>query len=159
MPRTLMLSSLCALLCASLVTHAQPPSDPLRDVYGSTTAIETEVRSFYDAYAADLREHRRAEIAARYDPRGVFFLGHGRKTVDSFEVNRSFYHEEWTGPTSFEWRDLSVEVLSREAALVLGYFEWGTSSGDTSTVSYTGLVIKHHGAWRIRVEDESSECR
>jgi hypothetical protein len=63
---------------------------------------------------------------------------------------------KWMGPKSFEWKDISIEVLSPDAAVVVGRFEWQTDRGETLSYSYTGLVIRHSGGWRIRIEDESA---
>ncbi len=145
------------LLCQSLVAEAQQDAVPKQE-HSSAVVTEREVREFYDLYAEDLRQHRRSEIADRYDPRGVFFLGHGGKSLQSFEENKNDYLKGWTGPKSFEWKDISVEVLSPDAAVVLGSFEWEGDNGDVVSFSYTGLVIRHDGRWRIRVEDESWRC-
>jgi hypothetical protein len=123
----------------------------------SLAEVEREVRRFYDTYADDLREHRRESIANRYDTRGVYFLGNGQKSLETFEATKNRYLTKWKGPKSFEWKDLSFEVLSKDAAVVLGRFEWRTESGETFKYSYTGLLLKQSGQWRIRVEDESMQ--
>jgi ketosteroid isomerase-like protein len=115
--------------------------------------VEREVREFFAAYAEDLRGHRREALANRYDPRGVF----GRKRFRSFEENRNAYLARWEGPKSFEWRDLSVEVVSPDAAVVLALFEWRTDEDEALTYSYTGLLIRYPRGWRIRAEDESNQ--
>lgn len=119
--------------------------------------VEREVRQFYDAYADDLRAHRKEAIANRYDTRGVYFMGNGYKSLETFEATRSRYVTKWKGPKSFEWKDLSVEVLSQDAAVILGRFEWQTETGETFKYSYTGVVSRQPGGWRIRVEDESTQ--
>ena len=58
------------------------------------------------------------------------------------------------GPTSFEWKDLSIVVLSPELAAVTGLFDLGDTLG-SQTYSYSALLIKRSGGWRIRIEDES----
>lgn len=145
------------LLCVSAVAEAQKADAPKPQKQNDPAVVEREVREFYDSYAEDLRRHRRGAIADRYDPRGVFFLGHGGKTLRSFEETKDRYLTKWAGPKSFEWKDISVEVLSPGAALVLGRFDWQTDAGQILTYSYTGLLIKHPGGWRIRVEDESTQ--
>jgi ketosteroid isomerase-like protein len=145
------------LLCVSAVAEAQKAKTPKPQKQNSPAATEREVREFYDSYAEDLRRHRREAIADRYDPRGVFFLGHGGKTLRSFEATKNRYQTKWAGPKSFEWKDISVEVLSPDAAVVVGRFDWQTDTGQVLTYSYTGLLIKHSGRWRIRVEDESTQ--
>lgn len=144
------------LLCGGLVAEAQKAKAPESQNQNTVAETEREVREFYASYAEDLRQHRREAIADRYDPRGIFFLGHGVKRLESFEATKNRYLTKWMGPKSFEWRDISIEVLSPDAAVVLGRFEWQTDGGQTLSYSYTGLVIKHLGRWRIRVEDEST---
>jgi hypothetical protein len=144
------------LLCAGSVAEAQKPGTPKPHGRSYEAAVEREVREFFDSYAEDLRRHRRESIVARYDPRGVFFLGHGAKTLRSFESIRDSYLTKWVGPKSFEWKDISVEVLSPDAAVVVGRFDWQTGAGQSLTYSYTGLLVRRAGRWRIRVEDEST---
>jgi hypothetical protein len=146
------------LLCGGLAAGAQKAGkpEPHGRSYGAA-AVEREVREFFDSYAEDLRRHRRESIAERYDARGVFFLGHGRKTLRPFESIKDSYLTKWVGPKSFEWKDISVEVLSPDAAVVVGRFDWQTGVGQTLTYSYTGLLVKRAGKWRIRVEDESTQ--
>jgi len=144
------------LLCVSAVAEAQKAKAPNLQKQNDLAAVEHEVREFYDSYAEDLRRHRRDAIADRYDPRGVFFLGHGNKILRSFEATKSRYKTKWAGPKSFEWKDISIEVLSPDAAVVMGLFDWQTDTGEVLTYSYTGLLIKHSGRWLIRVEDEST---
>ena len=59
------------------------------------------------------------------------------------------------GPKNFEWKDLSFDVLSPSSAAVVGLFDWQHPSGDKATYSYTAVLTKQSGQWRIRVEDES----
>ena len=157
MRKAQLISSCCLLLCGGLVAEAQKAKAPEPPNHNTVAATEREVREFYDSYAEDLRQHRREAIADRYDPRGVYFLGHGVKRLESFEATKSRYLTKWMGPKSFEWKDISIEILSPDAAVVMGRFEWQTDSGVTLNYSYTGLVIKQTGRWRIRVEDESTQ--
>ena len=121
----------------------------------TSSDVERSVLAFYDSYADDLRQHRRDGIANRYDRRGVYLMGNGSKRFQTFEQTKDSYLKEWSGPKSFTWKDLSVEVISKNAVAVLGKFEWITESGQKFDFSYTGLLIKHKGEWRIRIEDES----
>ena len=143
------------LLCATTAVEAQK-AKPVKPTFSATSA-ESEVRAFYEAYAEDLRQHRREAIAERYDRRGVYFMGNGRKRLESYEATKSSYLTKWTGPKSFAWKDLTVEVLSPHTAVVLARFEWQSANGDTMTFSYTGVVLRQSGQWRIRVEDESRQ--
>jgi hypothetical protein len=142
------------LLCVGAVAGAQKAKAPKPQKQNDLAVVEREVREFYDLYAEDLRQHRREAIADRYDPRGVYFLGHGVKTLQSFEATKNRYQTKWTGPRSFEWKDISIEVLSQDADVVIGRFDWQVDTGEKLTYSYTGLLIKHSGRWRIRVEIE-----
>lgn len=143
------------LLCGGLAAAARGASAAEPMAGSRAAAVEREVREFYGAYAADLQHHRREAIAGRYDPRGVFFLGDGRKELVAFEALKKQYLTEWEGPKSFGWRDLSVDVLSPDAAVVVGRFEWQAEAGESLAFSYTGVLVRHPGGWRIRVEDES----
>ena len=140
------------LLCLSVAVQAQniEPAKKQRDV-------EREVSKFYAEYAADLRGHKKEAVAARYDTRGVYFLGNGEKKLETFEATKKRYLTEWKGPKSFEFKDLSIEVVSTNAAVVVGLFEWQTESGETFKFSYTALLLRQIGGWRIRVEDESMQ--
>ena len=83
-------------------------------------------------------------------------MGNGSKSLQTFQQIKDRYLTKWSGPKSFEWKDLSVEVLSNGAAVVLARFEWTTSAGQALSFSYTGVLVKRGGKWRIRVEDEST---
>lgn len=129
-----------------------------RDVEPDAAATEQDVRRFLTSYAADLRNRDREAIAELYDPRGSFRLGDGRKAFHSFDTIKDKYLNRWAGPTSFEWKDISIEVLSPTAAVVMACFEWGMpTGGEVRTYSYTGLLLKHSGVWKIRLEDESAD--
>ncbi|HEX6124418.1 MAG TPA: cupin domain-containing protein [Pyrinomonadaceae bacterium] len=153
MLRTHSYSALCLVIFVSLAVMGQTTSKPndSRD----RDKVERELRQFYDAYAEDLRQHHTEAIANRYDARGYFGLGNGNKRFVAFEDNKKNYMTRWTGPKKFEWRDLSFEVLSPTSAAVVGLFDWTGSGGGTDTGSYTAVLTKQSGQWRIRVEDES----
>ena len=152
MPRTFFYFALCLVLTVAVMGQQTPTGSGSSGV----SQIEKELRQFYEAYAADLRGHRAEAIANRYDPRGYFAMGNGSKRFVEFEDNKKRYMTQWTGPKSFEWRDLSFEVLSPSSATVVGVFDWTNASGAKDTLSYTGVLTKQSGQWRIRVEDESS---
>ena len=143
--KTRIFSTCLCLLLFYTVAGAQNAPQP---------GAENELRQFYDSYAEDLRKHRREEIANRYDARGYFSMGNGSKNFVSFEDNKKRYMTQWAGPKSFEWKDLSFEILSPNSAAVTGLFDWTGASG-TRTISYTGVLTKQSGQWRIRIEDES----
>ena len=148
---------ICLWFCLSIgafhfTAHAQVATPPKGDDFA---VIEREVKEFYDAYAEDLRHHKAEAIANRYDSRGYFSLGNGRKELVSFDENKRHYLKEWAGPKAFEWRDLSYEILSPAAATVVGFGDWTGASGQKTVLSYTALLTKKSGQWRIRVEDES----
>jgi hypothetical protein len=140
-----------------MTAHAQTAAKTPQSAKPDRAAAKTEgeVREFYEAYAEDLRAARREAIADRYDARGYFRLGNGSKTLVSFEDNKKLYLGRWTGPKSFAWKDLSIEVLAPDAAAVVGLFDWQGTAGGTATLSYTALLVKRAGKWRIRIEDES----
>jgi len=122
----------------------------------SGKSAEKELRAFYDSYADDLREHKRDAIGERYDRRGVWFLGNGGKRHVSFEDNKKSYATKWNGPKKFDWKDLTFEVINASSAVAIGKFEWqGETDAKPFTCSYTGLLHRTSGQWRIRIEDES----
>ncbi|HEU4884722.1 MAG TPA: hypothetical protein VFT45_20870 [Longimicrobium sp.] len=116
---------------------------------------EEEARAFMESYARDLRAGAREAIVARYDPRGSYRVGNGRKEFEPLDSTRAVYMGPWQPPTVFEWRDLSYEVLSDDAVMVVGRFEWTGADGKMLPLSYTGLLLRRDGVWRIRLEDES----
>ncbi len=120
--------------------------------------LEAEARSFMEAYAQDIRNRDAEAVAARYNRSGAYRMGQGRKQFNSFDSIRAGYLERWLGqgPSTFEWQDLSFEVLSSDAVLVAGRFMWGR--GDSLAplnFSYTGVLTRQDGELRIRLEDES----
>lgn len=121
---------------------------------------EAEARAFMESYARDLRAGARQAIAARYDRRGSYRVGNGTKVLEPLDSIRAFYTSSaWQPPATFEWRDLSYEVLSDDAVMVVGRFEWTDAQGKMLPISYTGLLLRQDGQWRIRLEDESVSPR
>jgi hypothetical protein len=116
---------------------------------------ERELREFFEAYAEDLRLGRGERIAERYDSRGYYRMGNGAKTLVSFEDNRKRFVTNFVGPKAFAWKDLSAEVLAEDAAVVTALFDWQIGSSPSRLYSYTGVLTKRSGKWRIRLEDES----
>src|SRR5687768_17289738 len=142
------LAALC-ITAAGVFTVAAQKAEPMSET-------ERSVRSFYDGYADDLRQARREGIVDRYDRRGAYLMGNGSKRLQTFEQIKDVYMTKWSGPKSFEWKDLSVEVLSKDAAAVTARFEWTTAAGQILDFSYTGVLLRQDGKWRIRIEDEST---
>jgi mannose-6-phosphate isomerase-like protein (cupin superfamily) len=141
-----------AIYLASCATTSPSLKNKAGNSPGDT---EKEIRSFFSSYAEDLRQQRRESIADRYDTGGYYRMGNGNKTFVSFEENKKRYLTSWNGPKSFDWKDISIEVLSPRSAVVTALFDWQGSAGDKSTSSYTGVLVKRLNTWRIRVEDES----
>ncbi|HEY0459566.1 MAG TPA: DUF4440 domain-containing protein [Pyrinomonadaceae bacterium] len=140
-----------------IAAYAQSPAKTPKPEKRSAAAVkaEGEIKEFFDSYGDDLRAARREAIADRYDARGYFRLGNGNKTLVSFEDNKKRYQTRWTPPKSFTWKDLSIEVLSADAAAVVGLFDWQAATGEKAALSYSALLVRQAGKWRIRVEDES----
>jgi len=140
-------------LTFSALTTAGQIKEPLG--LASIGAVEKEVREFYDSYGEDMRQARRENIAARYDDRGYYVVGNGAKRFVTFADSRERYLKRWTPPKSFNWRDLSFEVVSPDAVVVTGFFDHESTSSEKLAFSYTALLTKRSGKWLIRVEDES----
>lgn len=150
----LLFALLFTFLCVSANGQQVPSSGP-KDRKG-LSSVEQELRKFYDEYAEDLRQQRREAIADRYDSRGYFRLGNGSKQLVAFEDNKQNYLKRWTGPRTFIWKDLSFEIHSKTFASVVGLGEWEAASGQKSVISYSGVLTKTKGKWKIRIEDEST---
>lgn len=121
--------------------------------------VEAEARAFMESYARDLRAGAREAIAARYDRRGAYRVGSGEKVLEPMDSIRASYTGRWQAPAAFEWRDLSYEVLGDDAVMVVGRFEWTDQQGRMLPLTYTGLLVKQDGEWRIRLEDEDISPR
>ncbi len=118
---------------------------------------QKEVEQFMRAYAEDLLNHDREAIVNRLDPRGMYRLGNGSKIYWDFEALQQNYLNDWIGPEEFSWQDLSYEVLGPNTVVVAGSFKWKRSTDPAPrTISYTGLLLKQEGEWKIRLEDEST---
>lgn len=138
-----------ATACA---VHVQTPATER----AAANARVTQAQAFMADYAADLSAGRRDAIIARYDPRGAYLVGHGRKQLMPLDSIAAIYHGSgWQPPAGFAWRDLSYEVVGPDAVVVTGLFDWTASAGRTLTFSYTGLLLRRNGRWYIRLEDES----
>jgi hypothetical protein len=137
-------------LCAAIALHA-----PTAHAQSAATA---EVRAFMDAYARDLRAGNREAIAARYDRAGAYRMGNGHKALVPYDSIRARYRTGWGPPHDFAWDDLSFEVVGPDAVVVAGRFRWTIAPGASPMrFSYTALLRKRDGAWRIRLEDESAD--
>ncbi|MBK9153213.1 MAG: DUF4440 domain-containing protein [Chloracidobacterium sp.] len=143
------------VIACVIAAFSQPPAKV--EKHPEVSSTERSIREFFDSYAEDLRSHKREAIADRYDRRGVYLVGNGSKAFMPFEQLKDRYLTKWSGPKSFKWKDLSVDVISKNTAVVTGLFEWQDQDGTTFNYSYTGLLIKQEGKWRIRLEDESTE--
>jgi hypothetical protein len=150
-PATLQILAAAILLtCCSFAASAQKAGGQKFDA----AAIEREIKAFYDEYAVELRESRGPAIAARYDPRGSWVLGNGRKSFQTAAQTNDKY-TKFTAPKIFAWKELSIDVLSPDVVSVLGLFDWGMTTAPAVTYSYTGVLVRRDGKWRIRIEDES----
>lgn len=147
--------SFCFLLVTSFISEAQKTKSTRPQKAYNVNALEKEIKAYFDSYAEDIRQHRKEEIANRYDRRGYYWGGNGTKAFSSFEEIKNHYLNEWTGPSSFEWKDLSIDVLSPDAAVVTGLFESQRPAGGSGNVSYTAVLVKRAGKWVIRLENKS----
>ncbi|GAB6197037.1 nuclear transport factor 2 family protein [Lysobacter xanthus] len=120
--------------------------------------IVAEARAFMQAYEQDLARRDGAAVAARYARDGAYFLGCGHKTLVPKAALVTQYTTKWPGPAAFAWKDLSIEALGADAALVAGRFEWTSDDKSARTYSYSSVLVREDGALRIRLEDESGDC-
>ncbi|MGK7296493.1 MAG: hypothetical protein ACNS61_11820 [Candidatus Wenzhouxiangella sp. M2_3B_020] len=120
----------------------------------STEEIEREARRFMEDYGADLRNHDRASLAARYAPSGATILFNGVPFPGSFDEIAERYRDQWSGPTDFGWNDLFFDVLGPDSIVVTGTFDWGTPDGP-ERYTYANVLQRHDGEFRIRREVET----
>ena len=122
-----------------------------------TESLVREAETFMAAYAEDLAAGNRSAIAARYSRDGAHMLGFGPAKLRSHaDLVTRYASPEWQPAKRFAWRDLSYEVLDRNAVLVVGGFEWDDGDGKPAGLfAYTGLLRRENGALRIRVEHEN----
>jgi hypothetical protein len=116
--------------------------------------IEREAQHFMDRYAADLRRHGRAALAARYNRDGATVIFNGERNASTFDEIEARFREQWIGPVSFDWQDLAFEVLGPDSVIVIGEFDWGAPDG-IERYSYSGILQRQEGELRIRLEVES----
>lgn len=118
-------------------------------------SVEEEARRFMAGYAADLLSHDPEVIAARYSRRGTYVVFPGDWKLQPHDSIARMYREGWQGPESFEWQDLSYDVVGEDAVAVIGgfRFEAGENSGALGT--YTAVLVREDGEFRIRLENES----
>jgi quercetin dioxygenase-like cupin family protein len=154
MKRLLSIALAVGFLQGALAAQSVQKPTALKPV--APSAAELELKEFYDTYADDIRQGRGLAIAGRYDSRGYYRMGNGAKQLVSLEEAKKTYTTRWTAPKTFEWRDLSFEVLSPTTAAVAGLFDWQPAAGPKGTYSYSASLTKESGQWRIRVEDEST---
>jgi hypothetical protein len=140
------------LIAAGCAIHVQTP----RTERAAQDALVAQAQAFMQSYLTDLVEGRRDAIVARYDPRGAYIVGQGRKELMMTPAITARYQGRWQPPASFAWRDLSYEVVGPDAVVVTGMFAWGVSAELKIPVSYTGLLLRRDGRLVIRLEDESS---
>ena len=138
-------------LASGCAVHVRTPATER----AAANALVAEAQAFMAGYARDLAGGNREGIIARYDPRGAYFVGQGRKELVPPDSTAAIYRSRWQPPASFAWRDLSYEVAGPDAVVVTGLFDWGLDGGRTLTFSYTGLLLRRDGRWLIRLDDES----
>lgn len=139
---------LAALLGACAPAASPTPRDPA-----------AEARAFMEGYGRDLIGGNREGIADRYDRRGAYLLGNGRKDLEPFDSIAARYRTEWSPPPSFEWQNLSFEPVGPDAVAVAGRFLWGREGAAPLAASYSALLVRQEGRLRIRIEDESIDPR
>src|SRR6185295_4074912 len=137
------LALLAGAACAPAATVGAS-SRPAAD----SAALVAEARAFMDAYATDLRTGARDRLGERYDPRGAWFVGEGRKDLLPADSIRAMYRGGWRPPASFDWQDLSYEVVGPDAVVVAGRFLWGISATERLRFSYTSLLLRRDGRFR-----------
>lgn len=138
------------MLAAIAIAGCAAAPDPADE-----SPLAAEAREFMAGYAADLLSHDPDAIAARYSRRGVHLVLPGFRKLEPYDSILRIYREDWRGPESFEWEDLSYEVLGDAAVAVIGTFRWESPPGAGVLANYTAVLVREEGELRIRVENES----
>ncbi|HUF89261.1 MAG TPA: serine hydrolase [Gemmatimonadota bacterium] len=94
-------------------------------------------------------------ILRRYSRDGVYLVSYGHKSLVSHEDLVASFHEGWVEPASFQFDDLSFEVLGADAVAVAGIFRWKWSEEEGYLGSNASLLVREDGDLRIRLESES----
>lgn len=157
MKKLQILAAVWLLLSSVLLVAAQGEEriSPKKPSSVGFSEAERELREFFDTYAEDLRTGRGEAIAGRYDSRGYYRMGSGGKTLVSFEDNRKRFVTNFAAQKAFAWKDISIEVLAADVAIVTALFDWQHGTAEPRRYSYSGVLTKRSGQWRIRLEDES----
>ncbi|WP_156167366.1 hypothetical protein [Aurantiacibacter marinus] len=116
--------------------------------------MSDEARIFMEAYGEDLENHDREAIIERYASSGAYIVFNGASRYASKSDLESRYLEEWQGPISFSWNELTIDEVSSGVVLVVGTFNWESSDG-IALYSYTGLLVGEGDGLRIKLENES----
>lgn len=157
---TALLASLAVLLTGACTTQTVADANTAGAASGaSDSSVVAEAKAFMESYAKDLVAGNRAAISARYDRRGAWLVGHGRAAKTSYDsIAAQYAGTGWQPPATFAWKDLAYEPQGPNAVLVVGRFEGGFVPGATPLVmSYSALLQRQDGVWRIHLEDESGD--
>ena len=94
-------------------------------VFAEQDKVDKKVREFLNAYKQELLMHKGVKLAERFDPRGYYKRFNGTKDFYSSEDVREWLTSRWTGPNTLSFKDVSIEVISPSAALIIAIMEWG----------------------------------
>lgn len=122
---------------------------------GPHTEVTEEVTTFLAQYTQELLAHDHGKILERYHPEGVYFTGEGRKMFFSHKQLDQFYRKSWQGPKDMAFKNVSIEVLSDDNAMIAAQLSWTHQDGKTDLFSYAGVLVRTDGHWRIKLEAES----
>lgn len=86
-------------------------------------AVGEEARRVMEELEVAIGSGDAETLLARYSEDGVYLAMKGRTTLVPFDDFVRSYREGVDPPHSFEWQDLSYEVLSRDAVVVIGTFQ------------------------------------
>lgn len=142
------------MIVRSLIAFAAPVALVACATVPDDSSVESEARAFMADYAQDLARGDRAAVANRYDRDGYWRVFDGVRTFRTFAFTREHYATRWTAPRAFAWTDTAYEVTGPDSVVVIGGFDWTTDS-EVEHYSYTALLRRRDGQWRIRLEDEA----
>lgn len=152
--------AIAALLAGACTTQTVADANTASAATGvSDTAMVAEAVAFMEAYGKDLVAGNRVGIAERYDRQGAWLVGHGKAKKEPYDsIVAQYAAASWQPPSTFAWKDLVYEPQGPNAVLVVGRFEGAFVPGAPPLLfSYSALLQRQDGQWRIHLEDESGD--
>jgi SnoaL-like domain len=149
-------AALIMITAMSACQNQKNPKDPQVPVL-PTDDRKGSIHKFLDTYARLISEGNYDSLPFLYDTLGAIFIGDNKMIYEPMDSLISRYHSYRNlGKSNFAFDSTEVQLLDSTVALVTTLFNWNfPPSKDTTTVFYTGLLIRQRGKWKIKHEHET----